>query len=107
MNVTPLYDRIFFRFTENLTNSNFMPKTKSGIFISDNYDFSEVHRPKWGEVLKCGPNTSDDIKNSKYILIEPAKWTTRIEVDGITFWQTEEKFILAVTDDEGSTYRYG
>jgi len=108
MNVKPIHDRIFFTFVENLTNNNFLPKTKSGIILTDNLDFSEVHRPQWGKVISVGPKTSDEIRNSTYILIEAGKWTTRIQPvpGGETFWQTEESFILATTDDAESTVRY-
>jgi co-chaperonin GroES (HSP10) len=104
--VKPLYDRIFFTFVEDLLSTNFMPKTKSGIFISDNFDYSEVKKPQWGKVQRCGDATSEDILSSTYILIEPGKWTTRINVDDLTFWQTEEKHVLAVSNDIEATVKY-
>lgn len=106
MNLTPMHDRIFFEFVENLTNNNFMPKTQSGIFITDLYDFSEVRQPKWGRILCCGPRVSEELRNSQYILIEPGKWTTRTTFEETDFWQTEESFILATTDNVEDTYRY-
>lgn len=107
MSVTPIHDRIFFTFVENLTNNNFMPKTQSGIFLTDMYDFSEVHKPKWGKVVKHGPRVSDELRNAgEYILIEAGKWTTRITFDEQDFWQTEESFILATAANEADTFRY-
>lgn len=106
MKATPLYDRILFTFVENLTGTGFMPVSKGGIIMTDVYDFKEVHFPKWGKVVKCGPKVSDDIRNSTFILIESGKWTTRLDIQGEIVWQTEESFVMAVTDDESATFRY-
>ena len=107
MTIAPIHDRIFFTFVENLTNNNFMPKTQSGIFVTDLYDFSEVRQPKWGKVVSYGSAVSDELRNAgEYILIEPGKWTTRINYNDKDFWYTEENFILATTHDVNDTFRY-
>jgi co-chaperonin GroES (HSP10) len=104
--VTPLHDKILFKFTDPLTKDGFMPKTRSGIMVTDFNTYQEIHKPKWGEVLSCGVEVNQEIAKSKYILVEPGKWTLGINFDDDRFWQTEESFILATADDEAVTYRY-
>jgi len=105
--IKPLHTRIFFKFIEDLTNTSFMPKSSGGIFLTDVYDFSEVHRPHWGKVEVCGKDVCDEIKNATYILIEPGKWTTRINMTNEEpFWQTEEAFVMMTSDDISVTARY-
>jgi co-chaperonin GroES (HSP10) len=107
MILNPLHDKVFFEFAENMSSNNFMPVSSGGIIMTDNYDFSQVREPKWGKVVRCGNEVSDDIKNSKFILIEPGKWTTQIRYsDEEKIWMTEEQFIMATSDDESATFRY-
>lgn len=106
MKVTPLRDKIYFQFCDDVTNVSFQSKSKSGIILTDVYDYNEVKYPKWGKILKCGNEVCDQIKQAIYILIESGKWTTRISYDEQIFWSTEESFILATTDDISETVRY-
>ena len=72
------------------------------------HDYKELHYPKWGEVLKCGPEVSDDIRNAKYVLLQPAMWTKGIFLDNDEerFWMSEEKFVMATSDSRDAIYSY-
>jgi co-chaperonin GroES (HSP10) len=104
--ITPLTDKIYFKFTENVTSTGFMPKTKNGFLITDVHGYQEIHSPKWGEVIAHGPDVNEEIKSHKYILVEPGKWSPGINFDSDRFWMSEENFIMAVSNDESATYRF-
>lgn len=106
MTLYPIRKNIIFKFTDNVGGINFIPQTKSGIILTDNQKFTELHSPKWGLLVSCGPEVDKEISEAKYVLIEPGKWTNYFELDREKFWKTEEEFIMAVTDDENSTFRY-
>lgn len=105
-NIRPLHDKIFFTFTEDLTNSTFRPTSSGGIIITDDKSFAEGSKPQWGKVWKIGKEVSEAIKEGMYILIEPGKWTTRINMDNDPFWMTEEAFVMMTSEDVSATVRY-
>lgn len=100
-NFQPIRKNIIFKFCANLTKSNFQPISKGGIIISDNISYDEHTHPQWGEIICVGPEVSDEIKNSKYILIEEGKWTNKVRFENEEqfAWKTEEDYILAVSDE--------
>lgn len=104
--ITPLADKLYFKFVENVTSTGFMPQTKNGFLITDMHGFQEIHHPKWGKLIACGPEVSEEIRNSTYVLVEPGKWSPGVRFDSDRFWISEEQFIMAVADDESATYRY-
>jgi co-chaperonin GroES (HSP10) len=106
MTLKPIRKNIIFQFCDPVGSINFIPQTKSGIILTDNHQYKEAHTVKWGRLVSCGPEVSSEISESKYILIEPGKWTENFKLDGEKFWKTEEDFILAVTNEEINTYRY-
>lgn len=105
--LNPIMDFIIFRFVMDITKSTFRPQTKSGIIISDVSDYDEHTTPKFAEILAYGPDVTDEIKNSKYVLLEAYGWTNKIRLNGPHgehFWKTEEKFVLAMSDEEINPY---
>jgi co-chaperonin GroES (HSP10) len=104
--IRPLHDKIFFTFVEDLSSTTFRPTSKFGIILTDDKSFSEGSKPQWGKVWKIGAEVSEAIKAGLYILIEPGKWTTRINVDNEPFWMTEESFVMATADDASATFKY-
>lgn len=103
----PLFDSIIFKFCMDLTKSTFRPTTKSGIIISDVSDYEEHTRPQWGEILACGPDVSDEIRNATYVLLEAYGWTNRVRLNGPfgnCFWKSEERLVMAVSDEYLNPY---
>lgn len=106
MNIKPLHDKFFFIFIEDVLSTNFLPRSTGGIILTDNYDYAEVKKPQWGQVIAIGSSVSSDIEVGMFVLIEPGKWTTRIITDELTFWQSEENFVMMTSDDIAMTKRY-
>lgn len=76
----------------------FVPSTKSGIIMT-NQDASHNHTPKWGKVIKKGPNVSEDIVVGQYVLIEPLQWTLGTKFEGVQMWKTDESKIIAMSTE--------
>jgi co-chaperonin GroES (HSP10) len=105
----PVSDNIIFKFCANLTKSTFQPISKGGIIISDKDDYDEHTFYQWGEIIALGPDVCDDIRNSKYILIEPHRWTHKVRLNGPYgeyLWKTETQYIIAMSDEYHNPYSY-
>lgn len=94
-----LNDKIAFRFIEDRPNSNFRTLSKTGIIVAESTE-KLVGKARWGEVILIGPDVND-VKEKDYILVEPLRWTTELELEGVPdgFWMTDEKSVLAVSED--------
>lgn len=94
-----LEDKIAFLFLENIANKTFKSVTKSGIILSEKAE-NQVGKARWGRVEAVGPNVRD-AKEGDFILMEPLRWTTGLEIDSDTaeFWITDEKSVLAISKE--------
>lgn len=54
---------------------------------------------QWGIVKNIGHQVRD-VKVGDRVLVEPLKWTTGVDFDGITYWRTDEDCILLVDDSD-------
>jgi co-chaperonin GroES (HSP10) len=88
---------IIFTFVEDISAGMFHSTTKSGLAIVEAKD-KQLKVPRWGKVVKIGPEVSDEVKEGTYILVEPLMWTTNTEFEGEKFWVTNESKIFAVAD---------
>lgn len=101
-NFEPIRKNIIFKFCSNLTHNNFQPTSKGGIIITDNQAYDEHTHPQYGEIICVGPEVCDEIKNSKYILVEEGRWTNKVRFGGAHgeyAWKTDEESVMAVSND--------
>ncbi len=96
----PLRNGIIFQFEENIIKNKkftFEEKTDWG-FKLNSFDESSKH-PRWGIVVTVGNEVVDEgLVTGARILIEALKWTNGVEVEGETYWKTDEDHVLA-TDE--------
>lgn len=52
---------------------------------------------QWGIVIRTGHKVRE-LKVGDRVLIEPLKWTIGIDVDGSTYWRTDEDCIMVVDE---------
>lgn len=104
MALRPLHKFILFAFTDDAAGGKFIPKTASGIILTNQSpEFSQG--PKWGKVLAVG-DECEEVKVGDYILIEALQWTTGFTHDEIKVWRTTEEKVIAVSEDINSTRQY-
>lgn len=102
-----IHEHIIFQFIgveivrkSNMQNRTQFQETTDWGFQISSFDES-LNIPRWAEVLAVGPEVSDEIKPGMVVLIDALKWTPGLEVDGETYWRTDEEHILAI-DEEAS-----
>ncbi|MGL5917388.1 MAG: hypothetical protein ACRCZC_06765 [Culicoidibacterales bacterium] len=90
-----LKNSIIFTFAQTTRDGYFRNETSWGFKISgSDYDSNKA---RWGKVEIIGPDVKH-VKVGQYILIEPLKWTTAIEHNGIEYWRTAEPFVMGTTE---------
>lgn len=94
-----LNDKILFVFLTDIDTGVFRQKTKSGIEIIEKME-NQLQVSRWAKVVKVGKSVSDEITPGQYILIENLKWTTHLKYNDVKFWMTDEKSVMAVSDEE-------
>jgi co-chaperonin GroES (HSP10) len=99
----PLGNSILFAFVDDHAGGNFIPKTKSGILLT-NQNLNEAHVPKWAKVLAIGPDVDEQIKVGLYILIEPLKWTIGFKHENVQIWKTDDTQVMLVDDEPHFSY---
>lgn len=99
----PVRNNIIFKFVEATSVGRFINSTDSNIIISSQ-DLNQSGVPRWAEVKEVGPLVSEEIKPGIFILIEAGMWTPGFVIDDITYWKTDDKKILAVSESPSSTY---
>lgn len=104
MGLRPLGNSILFTFMDDTSNGNFVPKTKSGIIMT-NMNTDEAQVAKWGRVLAVGDDCVE-VKKGDFVLLTPLKWTVGFTYDKIKIWKTDEDQIMAITDDIANTLQY-
>ncbi len=90
-----LRDSIVFTFVQVSREGFFRNETNWGFKISG-ADI-DAGKERWGLVSEVGPDVKY-VKPGQYILIEPLKWTTGIEIENQTLWRTKEEFVVATSD---------
>lgn len=105
MALRPLGDAILFAFLDDHASGRFIERNKSGIILTNQDYMSQANVPRWGKALAIGADCLD-VKIGDLILIEPGMWTTAFKHDGVEVWKTDEKKVMAITDDVNDTYAY-
>lgn len=100
----PLKNSILFSFIDDAAGGMFIPKTKSGILLT-NQNMDVQRGPRWGRVLAVGPKCVD-VKIRDLILIDALKWTTGFKHDDVNIWKTDESNVMAITDDINNCIQY-
>lgn len=101
--ITPIHNHIIFKFIDDTAGGEFISKTGTGIVLPTLAD--EQGQARWGRVIKCGPDCSDEIKPGTYILVDAARWSAGCMLaDDSRVWRTDETAI-ALTSKE-PVYRY-
>lgn len=99
-----LRDHIIFQFEREVirksdngySRQQFQDETDWGFQISD---FDEgTKTPQWGIAMSVGPDTNEVTVGDR-VLIEALKWSPGIELDGKTYWRTDESQVLAIDED--------
>jgi len=67
-------------------------------FEMSSYD-EGTKAPRWGIVISVGHEVIPDIQVGSRILIEPLAWTEGIEVEGTTYWRTDDNKVMAIDED--------
>lgn len=81
----------------NMQNRTQFQETTDWGFQHTSFDES-LNIPRWANVLAVGPEVSEEIKPGMVVLVDALKWTPGLEMDGQTYWRTDEQHILAVDD---------
>jgi len=97
MDIQTLGDSVLFEFIQTIKKGMFHQDTEWGFTLDHTADY-DVRKSRWGHVIQVGPDVTF-IKEGDYILIEGAKWTTAVEVDGKKIWRTKEDFIEVVSEE--------
>lgn len=98
-------NHIIFQFEDSIvrksdfgqSRSQFEEKTDWGFEMSS-YDES-AKGPRWGIVVSIGHEVKADIEVGSRVLIEALQWTEALEVDGISYWGTDDSKLMAVDED--------
>lgn len=67
-------------------------------FEISNYD-DGAKNPRWGIVVSIGHEVTSDIEVGSKILVEALQWTEAMEVDGQSYWRTDDSHLMAIDDD--------
>ena len=97
-NIRPIQNHIIFQFLDETAGGVFTRKSASGIIqVSSTRD---QQGPRWGKVVKVGPEVTKDINVGDYILVEGGMWTTQFWLeDGTKIWKTDDKKVIATSTD--------
>lgn len=102
MIIEPVRDYVVFTFVEDIYGDRFINKTGGPIILTSD-DRSQTTYPRWGKAVSVGPEVLDIVPGD-FILIEPGKWTSHFYVDGVRHWKTDDKQVMAISDEPGTTY---
>jgi len=103
MNFSPLGKDIIFQFVAKRQDRLLVDTTASGILIATANTSDQATKARWVKVLMIGEDVTD-VKVGQYALVEPLMWTPgiMIEQEGVeqSFWRTEQKHLIAVSEEE-------
>lgn len=97
MEIEALGDSVLFDFVQTIKKGMFHHDTDWGFTMDKSVDY-DVRKSRWGQVVFAGPDV-ENVKVDDYILIEGAKWTNAVVVNGRKLWRTKEDFIEAISDE--------
>lgn len=103
MNIESVNNNVIFKFIDETLHNKFINSSKAGIVISSLDIAKQSNIPRWGRVTKVGPLV-EHINEGDYILIEQGKWTQGFYVDNVRYWKTDDKMIMATSDEPGTVY---
>jgi chaperonin GroES len=107
--LTTILDFVIFKFCSTLSASSFIPKTDSGIIVTDKRDFQENSKDQWVEILVLGPNVDSELRNYKFALIENAKWTNKVKcfgTHGDHLWRSEQQYVKILSSEYHNPYSF-
>ena len=79
------------------SRSQFSETTDWGFEVS-NYD-EGAKSPRCGIVVSIGGEVTPDIQVGSRILVEALQWTEAIEIEGESFWRTDDSHVMALDED--------
>lgn len=95
MAIRPLHDSFLFVFIDDTGGGKFIPKTRSGILLTNQQVNEQTTSPRWGKVLAVGAEIKDFGVND-YVLLEPLQWTMGFTYDDVRIWKSDASRVLAV-----------
>lgn len=98
MKVTPIKNGIFFVFEDQVDRNGVFEEKTTWNFTLKNDPSTTVKRARWGRVVATGHEVGKQIRVGDMVLIEPLKWTNRLEFEGKEFWKTDSDHILAIRE---------
>lgn len=99
MQVTPLKDKVFFKFLEPTSNTKFGGRTAGGIEIPFFHN-EQAGKQRWVQITAVGPDvTTEGVVVGAYALIEAGRWSSAFKMDDGRHWQTKEEWVIALSDD--------
>lgn len=102
MRLESLGNSVLFEFIDDQKDGMLRDKTTSGIILTA-ADTTQQNDARWGRVLSVGPQVRD-IEPDEYVLVDALKWTNGVELDGQTYWKTDDTNILAASKEP--QYKY-
>ena len=105
MALRPLGHSFLFSFLNETSQGRFIERN-SGVVILTNQNYNEQGtQARWGKVLAIGSDVTD-FNVGDYVLIEALQWTIQLKHEGVQYWKSDDSKVMAVTDDEQSTYAF-
>lgn len=97
MTITALGNSVLFTFVDDINSRNEFVKgaTESGIVIAGDTFDSSAKQSRWVNVFAVGPDVKT-IKAGDQALLPALRWTEGIKHDGLRFWKTDEKEVVAI-----------
>lgn len=94
-----LNDSIIFTFREKVRNGMFVPDEKSmgGLIVIANAEDSSK-KLRTVDVKVVGPAVKE-VKVGDAIIVEPLMWTDEFKLDGVSYWKTTEKHVIAIVEE--------
>lgn len=95
-----IHKNILFQFVEEATQGQrgFTNSTAWGFVVNTHQDNASL--PRWGKVVKVGPEVNEHITEGSYILIEPLMWTANMSLNDEKYWSTNTDKIIAYQQEE-------
>ena len=78
-------------------------KTEAGIVLLDDDGKEEGVRARWMQVYAMGAETTDQVKEGDWILVQHGRWSRGIDIqegeNTLSIWQVDPDAILLVSDE--------
>ena len=97
-NIKAQNQKIIFSFLDDAGDKGFT-NTTSWNFVVKGHEFN-AKSPRWGIVVKKGPDVPEYITEGDYILIEPLMWTHGFKIEGTKYWATDFAKIIGSVKDK-------